>query len=191
LEITFRTSKLAKLCNSAKEMQKKLGKPNAEKLQQRLNELAAAETLEDMRQLPGALCLIPEIPGGKISGAAKWLAPHKAMIAINLRGKKSDLFWFTFFHEAGHVLLDSKKEAFMDVGYSNDPCEKAANEFARWTLIPTQYDRRLKTLRTEKEVRLFASEIDIDAGVVVGRLQYEKYIPYTHLNQLKSTFQWT
>lgn len=138
-----------------------------------------------------ALCLIPEIPGGKISGAAKWLAPHKAMIAINLRGKKSDLFWFTFFHEAGHVLLDSKKEAFMDVGYSNDPCEKAANEFARWTLIPTQYDRRLKTLRTEEDVRQFALEIDVDPGVVVGRLQFEGHIPFSHLNRLKSTFQWT
>lgn len=137
-----------------------------------------------------AFCLIPEIPGAKISGATKWLTPHKAMIAMNLRGKKSDLFWFTFFHEAGHILLDSKKEAYVDVSYSNDPREKAANDFARRTLIPTQYESRLKTLRTEHAVRQFASEIDIDPGVVVGRLQHEQCISFSHLNQLKSTFQW-
>jgi len=56
LEITFRNRKLEKFCNSAKEMQSKLGKRMAEKLQQRLSELAAAETLDDMRYLPGARC---------------------------------------------------------------------------------------------------------------------------------------
>lgn len=138
-----------------------------------------------------ALCLIPEIPGGKITGAAKWLSPHKAMIAMNLRGKKSDVFWFTFFHEAGHILLDSKKTAFVDVSYSDDPREKTANEFAQRILIPAQYENRLKDLRTEKEVLRFASEIGVDPGVVVGRLQHEHYVPFSHMNQLKSTFIWS
>ncbi len=44
-----------------------------------------------------ALCLVPEIPGAKINGAAKWLSPEKALIAVNLRGKKNDIFWFTLF----------------------------------------------------------------------------------------------
>lgn len=56
LEITFDTKQLAKLCNSSKEMRAGLGKRNADKLKQRLNELAAAETLEDMRHLPGPRC---------------------------------------------------------------------------------------------------------------------------------------
>ena len=137
-----------------------------------------------------ALSLIPAIPGGKISGAAKWLASDKAMIAMNLRGKKSDLFWFTFFHEAGHILHDSKKEAFVDVSYSDDPRERIANDFSRRLLIPAQYDSLLKSLRTERDIRQFASKIDIDPGIVVGRLQYEKHIPFSHHNSLKSTFQW-
>lgn len=137
-----------------------------------------------------ALCLIPEIPGGKITGAAKWLSSQKAMIAMNLRGKKSDVFWFTFFHEAGHILLDSKKSAYVDVSYSNDLREKNANEFSQYILIPPEHDNRLKTLRTKRAVLEFASEIDVDPGVVVGRLHHEKYIPFTHLSQLKSTFAW-
>ena len=78
-----------------------------------------------------ALALVPEIPGGKVSGAAKWLNSHKAMIALNLRGKALDKFWFTFFHEAGHILNDSHDEVFIDVDYADDPREQAANRFAR------------------------------------------------------------
>ena len=53
------------------------------------------------------------------------------MIALNLRGKALDKFWFTFFHEAGHILNDSHDEVFIDVDYADDPREQAANRFAR------------------------------------------------------------
>ena len=142
------------------------------------------------REAGVVFCLVPEIQGAKISGAAKWLTPSKAMIAINLRGKKSDLFWFTFFHEAGHILNDSKKEAYVDVSYSDDPRENSANQFARQTLIPTKYDDDLSLLRNERQVREFAAGIGIAPGIVVGRLQHEGVILYSQLNHLKSTFQW-
>lgn len=56
MKITFRTAKLAKICNSSKEMRAKLGARNADKLMQRLSELLAAETLADMRELPSSRC---------------------------------------------------------------------------------------------------------------------------------------
>ena len=49
-------SKLEKICNSDREMRKKLGVNRADKLQQRLFELRASETLEDMARLPAAGC---------------------------------------------------------------------------------------------------------------------------------------
>jgi len=56
MEISFASSKLAKLCNSQQEMRGKLGPRCAERLQQRLEELRAAATLQDMRSLPGPRC---------------------------------------------------------------------------------------------------------------------------------------
>lgn len=147
--------------------------------------------IELCREAGVALCLVPEIPGGKISGAVKWLTHSKAMIALNLRGKKSDLFWFTFFHEAGHILHDSKKETFVDVSYTEDPREQAANNFAKRLLIPKRFDSVLPTLRNEQSIRQFAAEVDLDPGIVVGRLQHEKVIGYNQLNHLKSTFTWS
>ena len=56
MEISFRTRKLQKMCNSKKDMQKDLGTRNAEQLAQRLAELTAANTLGDMRSIPAARC---------------------------------------------------------------------------------------------------------------------------------------
>ena len=56
MEISFRTPKLAKLCNSRKEMQRRLGAERADRLARRLQELRAGDSLEDMRTLPGARC---------------------------------------------------------------------------------------------------------------------------------------
>ena len=33
---------------------------------------------------------------------------------LSLRHKSNDHLWFTFFHEAGHLLLQSKKAAFLE-----------------------------------------------------------------------------
>lgn len=56
MKITFSSAKLSKLCNSAKKLKGKFGPRMAALIQQRLSELKAADTLEDMRHLPGARC---------------------------------------------------------------------------------------------------------------------------------------
>jgi toxin HigB-1 len=56
MEICFSSKKLRKLCNSEKEMRAKYGKPLAERLQQRLAEFRAADTLDDINRLPPARC---------------------------------------------------------------------------------------------------------------------------------------
>ncbi len=134
-----------------------------------------------------ALMLVPEIKGASVSGAAKWLTANKAMICLNLRGKSNDRFWFTFFHEAGHILNDSKKETYIDVEYADDPREQNANLFAASLLIPPSYDEALQGLITYRSVETFATQIGIAPGIVVGRLQREGIIDYKQFNGLK---QW-
>jgi proteic killer suppression protein len=53
MEISFATSKLAKLCNSEKKLRGAYGPRMAGAIQQRLMDLDAAETLESMRAVPG------------------------------------------------------------------------------------------------------------------------------------------
>ena len=56
MEITFASRKMQKACNSNKEMRARYGDRTAQRLQQRLAELAAAQTLDDMSRLPPARC---------------------------------------------------------------------------------------------------------------------------------------
>ena len=154
-----------------------------------------AEFVPQMKRLCGAcgvaVVFVPEIPKAPVNGATRWLNKTRAMIAVNLRGKSNDRFWFTFFHEAGHVLNDDRTQVFVDVSnYVDDPREKAADEFAAGLLIPPRYMGRLATLKSRVQVQRFAAELRIHPGIVVGRLQHEGILPRTHLNGLKAKLVW-
>lgn len=51
--MSFEDADLARTCGSERELLKRHGRDRARKIQQRLKALRAAETLEDMRSLPG------------------------------------------------------------------------------------------------------------------------------------------
>jgi len=137
-----------------------------------------------------AVVFVKEMKGAPVSGASRWLTPQKAMIQLSLRHRSDDHFWFSFFHEAGHILLDGKKEIFIDVNHENNEREEAANRFASNMLIPVEKQKELHTLTEIRSIRRFAREIGIAPGIVVGRLQHEGIIGYHQANNLKQKYQW-
>ncbi len=119
-----------------------------------------------------AVTLVKEMKKVPWCGATKWLSPRKAMILLNLRGKGSDIFWFSFFHEAGHVLNDGKKDLLINDGSKDDPREVRANQFASEFLIPQPYDSVIRGFRSKKEVVNLAKELGISPAIVAGRYQH-------------------
>lgn len=119
-----------------------------------------------------ALALVREMQKVPWNGATKWLTPQKAMILLCLRGKGEDKFWFSFFHEAGHVLHDSKKELLINDGSQDDPRERRANDFAADFLIPANYEDTIRRIRSKEEISQLAHELGIAPGIVVGRYQF-------------------
>lgn len=142
-----------------------------------------------------ALVVTPELIGAPISGAARWPATDKALIQLSLRHKSDDQFWFTFFHEAGHLLSSQRRQEYIDaigdVGESND-VEASANRFARDQLIPPdEYcDFLASTEFTPASVRSFAMELGIAPGIVVGRLQHDDKLAPSKMNSLKRPIRW-
>lgn len=138
-----------------------------------------------------ALALIPEMKKAPWSGAAEWLTPEKAMILLNLRGKCEDRFWFTFYHEASHILHDSKKDTHIDDGktYTDNPTEKRADDFAAEMLIPRKFDPAIVSARSADELKAMAAQVGVCPGIVAGRFQHltEKW---DHFNSLRRKFQW-
>lgn len=140
------------------------------------------------REVGIAVVFEKEIPGARVVGASRWLTPTKALVQLSLRHSWSDIFWFTFFHEIGHLLLHSKKDVFINDPGPHSGAEQEADAFASQLLIPRKYEARLATLRTSADVVRFAEELGIGADLVVGRLQFEKRWPYSRGNELKRRF---
>jgi HTH-type transcriptional regulator/antitoxin HigA len=151
--------------------------------------LMIKRTLQDeCRKCGVAVCFTTELRHTHVSGAARWIAPDKAMIQLSCRYKSDDHFWFTFFHECGHILLHGKKEGFLEGKETSSREEEEANDFAANHLIPRQALfglMREKPLSEERLIR-FAEHIGVAPGIVVGQLQKRKrLVQVTPLNKLK------
>ena len=146
-----------------------------------------------------AVVLVRELPGCRVSGAARWMTPQKALIQLSLRYRSNDQLWFSFFHEAAHVLQDQKRSIFVDDSPDRKPVkvgdelEKQANSLAANLLIPRRELQQFmdSSDRTKVGVKAFATQIGIAPGIVVGRLQHEGYLPFDWLNDLKVRYTWT
>jgi len=146
-----------------------------------------------------AVVFVPAPPGCPASGATRWLSATKAMLVLSLRHKSNDHLWFTFFHEAAHIILHGKKLLFVeaqrpDVEGLNGLEEKheaEADRFASDLLIPPAAARALANRSLAKaEVRRFAAEFHVAPGIVVGRLQKEGRVLWSQMNDLKVYYEW-
>jgi addiction module HigA family antidote len=149
-----------------------------------------------------AVIFTPEPPKTAISGATHWVDGEKAIIQLSLRYKSNDHLWFTFFHEAGHVIKHGRGAIFVEETQAqqdnSEITEKEANQFARDQLIPlSEYQKFLLPWSVRRDYPLkdrlnliteFAEKIGIAPGVVVGRLQFDKKFPFSSGNELKVSY---
>lgn len=132
-----------------------------------------------------ALVFLPHIEGSFLHGAT-FYDGAKIVMSLTVRGKDDDRFWFSLFHEIGHIILGH-------IGKLDDAesIEAEADSFARDTLIPPEAFARLTSSEnlTRDTITAFAEEIGIDAGIVVGRLQKEGYLNFNQYNDLKTKYE--
>ncbi len=139
-----------------------------------------------------ALVCVPHLPRTGAHGATRW-AGGRAIVQLSVRYRWADIFWFTLFHELGHVLRHGRRELFVDFSgqADNDAQEEEANRFAAAHLIPEQEYRRFvagRRLLGAADVQSFADQIGVQAGVVVGRLQHDGRIARNVLNHLREKY---
>ena len=131
---------------------------------------------EAFRKAGVIFVILPNISGSRINGATKKVG-NSIMLMVNDRRLYSDTFWFTLFHEIGHIMNG-------DYGISfESECgeqEEIADKYAEDMLIPyEQYKRFVEEGRFDiKSIEAFASAIDRDPGIVLGRLLNDKKVSY-------------
>ncbi|WP_213974289.1 HigA family addiction module antitoxin [Tepidanaerobacter acetatoxydans] len=136
-----------------------------------------------------ALVLVPYLPKTYVCGATIW-RNNKAIIALSVRGKRADVFWFTFFHELAHLINHSSNE--FHISFDNESEEDEANELASNYLISEEqyrnfiegYDYTDKT-----QIVNYSHKIGIAPCILLGRLQHDNLIGYQYYNDLKPSFK--
>lgn len=140
----------------------------------------------------GVAVVVVRTPSGcHASGATRLVSPDKAMMLLSFRHRADDQFWFTVFHEIGHLLLHGA-ETFVDGDETpNDQLEQEANEFARENIIPPEREVEFLDLKpNRKAIIRFSVSLGIAPGLTVGQMQHRAMIEHSQMNFLKRRWTW-
>ena len=151
------------------------------------------ELIDRCKRCGVKLAVVPTPKGCPVSGATKFIDEKTAIIVLSFRYLSDDQFWFTFFHEAGHLVMHGQNRTFLELkkgGITNEE-EKEANLFAAEMLVPYNLHSELNQLRSNKRrIVKFAIKAGVSPGIVVGQLQFLGIVRQDYLNGFKRRFNW-
>ena len=149
-----------------------------------------------------AFTVTPNLKNTPVYGSTRWLTPSKVLLQMSIRLTWVDIFWFSLFHEIGHIFYDKKNNFNVDLskGNINSENEEKADDFAQRLLIPNaeNYAELKKYISGKQQsydskngaIEVFSNQIGIHPGIVVGRLQYDKVLDNSEFNGLRTQYKW-
>lgn len=155
----------------------------------------AIETAQKLLSECGvSLVVIPHFPKTFVSGATFTIHKDRPVIMMSNRGSWADIFWFSLFHEIGHIVLHGKKETFLESEKveTRSSQEVEADEFAQKQLIPLSEYRNFVKSRSfsEDSIARFARAVGVHPGIVTGRLQHDKKLThFQHYHRVR--YKWS
>lgn len=139
-----------------------------------------------------AFCVIRNFTGAPVQGFIKQTEDKKIILCVTIRGAYADIFWFTVFHEIAHIINGDIKQKFIDFTTIDSEIEEKADNVAS-NMIIDKKDYKEFTNKEDFSVTSiinFSKKQNIPPYMLIGRLQKEKYIPYTKLNNYKLKYEW-
>jgi HTH-type transcriptional regulator / antitoxin HigA len=131
------------------------------------------------------LLFTPKLPKVPLSGSTRWIN-ECPLIQLTARYGQNDRFWFTFFHELGHIILHGKKYISLenvDFAASDSEKEQQAHDFAvKHTFSKEQEEKLLREHPNSinaDEIVTYAQEFNTHPAMIIGRLQHLKLIHYS------------
>lgn len=114
-------------------------------------------------------------------------------MVLTIRGSFADIFWFSLFHELGHIVNGDigKTAKFIDDGGDLDK-EKAADLFASSKLLePESYSMFVNEGNFSIDaISKYALSQNVMPYIVIGRLQKEKHLDYRCFSEYKLRYKW-
>ncbi len=148
--------------------------------------VAFFEQLQKLCLQAGVVLLFtPKLPKVPLSGSTRWINDNP-LIQLTARYKQNDRFWFTFFHELGHIILHGKKYISLenvDFAAADPEKEQEAHDFAvKQTFSKEQEEKLLRehpTSITADEIVAYAQEFNTHPAMIIGRLQHHGLIHFS------------
>lgn len=130
-----------------------------------------------------------DVKKAPIKGLTVKTKKGQVMIALTIRGKFVDIFWFTLFHEIAHVVYGDYLKN-QDHWKKDNEIEKKADEFAANVLIDKKlYEEFIvKNDFSIESINDFSKMNNVLPTIVIGRLMNDKYIAWSTYQ--RETYSW-
>jgi HTH-type transcriptional regulator/antitoxin HigA len=134
--------------------------------------------------------IVKNFRGAPVQGVIKKDDDALSLIMTN-RYKFADVFWFTLFHEIGHIISGDIEDKLVDYGFVENEAEKRADEFATNTLIDSdRYEQFVKSGDYSlNHINQFCSEIGVPNYILIGRLQRDGHLEYYRYSTEKVKYE--
>ncbi len=129
------------------------------------------------------LISIPSLPDVPIAGATRWVN-GTPVIQLSSSYERFDIFWSTFFHEVGHLLLHGKKDIFLEgIDWSDLELDKEqqADKFADEILLPKSDEKRIIANGnfSPDGIQEMSEIYGTHPAIIVARLLKKEMLSYT------------
>jgi len=140
----------------------------------------------------GVAVVVERCPSGcAASGATLRLESGRGLLLLSARFLSDDHFWFSFFHEAAHLILHGVELRIEGEGLSGTSTQETeANQFAQRILLEPHGESALKALPINKfAIARFARRCGVSPGIIVGQLQNKKRLSPGRFNAFKTRYK--
>ena len=194
-----------KICESLSQQALVNCELNVQKLKEKIQYIRTLMLLKDPNEAVAKLTetfadcgikfgVIQHITGAPVNGFIEKTKSGDTILFMTIRLKSADIFWFTLFHEIAHILNGDVNEnaKFIDYEFHDNEMERRADNWARDVLInPLAY----KNFIREKDfsilaIKRFSRSQGIFPGILIGRMQKEKHIPFSWYTKYKLKYEW-
>jgi len=141
----------------------------------------------------------PSLPNTGVNGVVRWLNDNPT-IQITDRFKRYDIFWFSLFHEFGHIVLHgNKKNIFLEeMEHTKTKEEVEADKFAEDFLLSDEnYNKIINEINSLNDkspsqildtIKQYAKTFNTHKDIIIGRILFHDNSLYKYgflQNELK------
>lgn len=139
-----------------------------------------------------AFKIVKHFTGAPVQGFIKRSDQGRLILCMTIRKGYADIFWFSLFHEIGHILNGDIKQKFIDFESVKGDIEAKADEFASNVLLNFEdYKRFVKKQDFSlRSIKLFANEQGVKSYIVIGRLQKDSLLDWNQYSGEKVLYKW-